>query len=64
MRDGMFRRGSLADVPDFMSTPEFEAEDRGMINGDVRKNGTKIADIAALYWTALEEDYGSNSCTH
>lgn len=57
MRDGMFRKSSLDDVPDVMTSPEFEAEDRDIINGDVRKNGQAIANIAARYWRALEHEY-------
>ncbi|SEN67559.1 Chitinase class I [Pseudorhodobacter antarcticus] len=57
MRDGMFRKGSLHDVPDVMASAEFEASYRGMINGDVRKYGGTIADYAALYFVALQSVY-------
>lgn len=57
MRDGLFRKASLDDIPDVMNSPEFEAEHRNIINGDVRKNGGKIAQIAAHYWHALEYEY-------
>lgn len=60
MRDGMFRNASLDDVPDSMKAAEFTGKMRNMINGDVRKNGQKVADLAAHYWKALEEDYGCN----
>lgn len=59
MRDGMFRSASLKDVPDAMHSPAFDADDRNIINGDVRKNGPRIARYAALYWKALETDYGT-----
>lgn len=59
MRDGLFRNASLADVPDFMTTPAFTAENRDIINGDVRKNGPRIAGYAAAFFTALDTTYGS-----
>lgn len=58
MRDGMFRKQSLADVPDVMASPAFTAAHRGIVNGDARKNGLPIAQIAGNFWTALETVYG------
>lgn len=56
MRDGMFRKASLLDVPDVMSNPasEFEAEDREIVNGDVKKYGQTIADYAVEFYYALD----------
>ena len=57
MRDGLFTKYSLDEVPDDMTSPAFDRTDRLIINGDAKKNGDMIAEYAALYWTALEEEY-------
>ncbi len=57
MRDGMFTKYSLVEVPDDMLVPQFDATDRLIINGDAKKNGSKIAEYAAQYWKALEHEY-------
>lgn len=58
MKQGLFTKYSLAEVPDDMSKPAFDNTDRLIINGDARKNGPEIARIAGVYWHALEAVYG------
>lgn len=57
MRDGMFTKYSLDEVPDEMSEPAFDRTDRLIINGDARKNGDRVASHAAVFWKALETTY-------
>ena len=57
MRDGMFRKGKSFDVlPEDPTLKQFVSA-RGIINGDVRKNGTKVAKIAMVFYKALENYY-------
>lgn len=58
MRDGLFTKYDLDEVPDYMTSPQFDRTDRLIINGDAKKNGDMIAAYAAQYWKALETDYG------
>jgi hypothetical protein len=57
MKEGLFTKYSLDEVPDNMKSPEFDRTDRLIINGDAKKNGDMIADYAANYWYALEHVY-------
>lgn len=57
MRDGLFTKYSLTEVPDIMKSPAFDDTDRLIINGDARKNGSTISAQAASYWHALESVY-------
>lgn len=57
MKEGLFTKYSLDEVPDIMKSPAFDRTDRLIINGDARKNGDEIARIAGMYWHALEAVY-------
>jgi hypothetical protein len=57
MRDGLFTKYSLKEVPDVMKSPGFDNTDRLIINGDARKNGPIVSAQAASYWNALESVY-------
>lgn len=53
MRDGMFRKGrSFNMLPENPTRKEWIAS-RDIINGDVRKNGAKIADYCQRFYQAL-----------
>lgn len=57
MAFGMYRKNlSLAMIPEKPNLDDF-TKARGMINGDVRKNGKKIAHYAAQFYDALESIY-------
>jgi len=57
MHHGMFRKGkSLAMISDNPTLANFKAA-RGIINGDVRKNGVRIAHHAIKFHTALAPIY-------
>jgi len=57
MRDGVFTKFSLDEVPDCMVTPAFDNTDRRIINGDHKKNGPMVAAQAANFFNALGELY-------
>lgn len=57
MRDGLFTKYSLDEVPDVMKAPAFDRTDRLIINGDAKTNGDLVAGYAAVYWQALEHVY-------
>lgn len=52
MTDGMFRKGKSLDM--IKSTADYTAA-RDIINGDVKTNGKKIADIALIFHDALSD---------
>ena len=53
MDQGMFRKGKSLAMISAVPTPQEFRSARGMINGDVRKNGTMIADYAIVFYNAL-----------
>lgn len=63
MEDGMFRRGHDLGSVDQQNTYADWIKARGIINGDVRKNGKLCADLAQHFYTALEGNYGNDDCT-
>lgn len=53
MRDGMFTGKKLKDY----EFPEQFRQARAIVNGDVKKNGSRIATKALKFYEALEDDY-------
>jgi len=54
MRSGRFRKGkSLSMLPRVPTVEDFTVA-RGIVNGDVRRNGTMIAGYAMIFYNALQ----------
>lgn len=57
MSEGMFRKGkSLGMIPAVPALKDFRSA-RNIINGDVRRNGTMIAEYAVVFYNALQKQY-------
>lgn len=54
MKKGMFRAGESLATIDGINTKDDWYEARDIINGDKRKNGVAIANMAAVFYAALE----------